>query len=90
MHGRKSIWVLIVFILSGALIGGLTGEFLSQYPYFTWMRFGSANGYKNLIAFSMDPLINTTVLRFGFNFAIGINMGSIIGMVLGILLYTRI
>ena len=90
MRNRRNPWLLIIFLLCGALAGGLAGEFLSQFRYLSWMSFGGINGYKNLFAFSLDPAINVGVLKFGFNAALGINAGSIVGMLLGILLFLRI
>jgi len=90
MRGYRNPWLLIVLLLTGALIGGFAGELLSRYSFFTWMNFGSADGYRELLSFSLDPAIDTGVLRFGINFALRLNAGSIIGMILGILLFMRI
>lgn len=90
MRGKRNAWLLIILLLSGAVIGGLIGEALSKYTYFSWMSFGGVNGYRNLIAFSLDPLIDARVLRLGLNFAVNINAGSVIGMVLAIFIYARL
>lgn len=90
MRKKRNPWILLLLILFGALIGGLIGEFLSKYAYFTWMSFGGATGYKNLFAFSLDPAIDFRVIKFGFNVALGINAGSILGMILGILVFLKI
>lgn len=90
MRNKRNPWVLLVLLLAGALIGGIAGEFLSQYSNFSWMSFGGTKGYRELFAFSLDPVIDTNIFRFGFNFALRINMGSIVGMILSIFVYIKI
>lgn len=89
-NNRRNPWVLLLLIFIGALIGGVGGEALSQIPYMDWISFGGLNGYQELFAVSFHPLIDFRILRFGFDFALNINAGSIVGMLLSILLYVRI
>ncbi|NJD04774.1 MAG: DUF4321 domain-containing protein [Ruminiclostridium sp.] len=37
----------------------------------------------------MNPLIDTHVIRLGFEFALRVNVGSLLGVILGIILYAR-
>lgn len=90
MRGRRNTWILITLLLAGALAGGLMGEFMSKYPYFEWMSFGGVNGYRELVAISLNPLIDAGVLKLGIDFALRINAGSIIGMIIGVLVFSRI
>ncbi|MGI6778954.1 MAG: hypothetical protein ACOX7R_13365 [Acetivibrionales bacterium] len=90
MRGKKSPWLLVVLLLAGAVAGGLLGEALAKNESFSWISFGGVNGYRNLFAFSMDPLIDARILKLGFNFAVSINGGSILGMILGLIVYLRI
>lgn len=90
MRSRRNPWILCLLLLVGALVGGVAGEFLSQYPFFKWMSFGGANGYKDLFAFSLNPALDVRVLRFGFDFALRINAGSILGIILAIILFLRV
>ena len=89
MRNRKSPWIMLLLILAGALIGGIAGGILAKYPNLAWISLGGANGYRELIAFSMNPLVDTHVIRLGFEFALRVNAGSVLGMLLGIILYTR-
>lgn len=89
MRNRKSPWVLLLLLLSGALIGGIAGELVSQYQYFSWVSLGGTNGYRELFAFSFNPLIDAHIIRFGFDFAFRINAGSLLGMILGIIIYVK-
>jgi hypothetical protein len=90
MRSKRNVWLLIVLLLAGALIGGFAGELLSQNPYLAWLSLGGKNGYRELFSLSFDPLFDARILRFGFDFAMSINVGSIIGMLLGIIVFLRI
>ena len=90
MRNKRSPWILVVLLLTGALIGGVAGELLARYPFFSWMSFGGANGYRELLSFVFNPLIDSGVVRFGFDFTLRINAGSIVGMILATLLFIRI
>lgn len=89
MRNRKSPWVLFLLLLAGALIGGVAGEILSQYQSLAWIGLGGPKGYRELLAFSLNPLVDTHVIRLGLEFALRVNVGSLLGMLLGIIVYTR-
>jgi len=89
VRNRKSPWIMLLLILAGALIGGIAGGLLAKYPGFEWISLGGTNGYRELLAFSMNPLVDTHVIRLSFEFALRVNAGSLLGMILGIILYTR-
>ena len=86
MKNRRNVSVLVVLLMAGALIGGILGEVLSQNAYLSWLNLG---GNKDLFAFNLHPAINLRVLRFGFDIAFRISIGSILGMILGFLVYLR-
>jgi F0F1-type ATP synthase assembly protein I len=90
MRNKRSPWLLVVLILSGALIGGLLSELLAGNPFFAWMSFGGANGYRELFAITFNPLVDSGVMRLGFDLALRVNAGSILGMILGILIYMKV
>lgn len=90
MKNKHNPWILVLFLMAGALIGSFAGEYLSRFPYLAWMSFGGATGYRNLFAFSMNPLLDIRVLKLGLDVSLSINAGSIIGMILGILAYIKI
>ena len=90
MRNKKNPLLLFVLLLFGALIGGLAGEFLSRYPYMSWISFGGVNGYKDLFSFSMNPALDFRVIRFGFDFALKVNVGSIAGIILAFFAFLKI
>lgn len=90
MRNKRSPWLLIVLILSGALIGGLLSEFLAGNSFFAWMSFGGTNGYRELFSFAFNPLVDSGVIRLGFDLTLRVNAGSILGMILGVLIYMKV
>ena len=43
---EKNIWILLIFILSGLVVGGLLGELASRVSWLWWLRSCFANGGK--------------------------------------------
>ena len=41
---EKNIWILMVFILSGLVIGGLIGEFTKDVDFLWWLSYGQSCG----------------------------------------------
>lgn len=80
----KSIWILLVFICSGLVIGGLLGEMASQVEWLNWLSYGQSFGLA-------EPLtLELNVIKVTFGFMININIASIIGMAIALFLYRKI
>ena len=80
----KSIWILLVFILSGLVIGGLLGELAKSVDWLWWLGFSEQFGLANPIKLDL----NIIDLTFGLMFKI--NVASIIGMALAIFIYRKV
>lgn len=81
---EKNIWVLMVFILSGLVIGGLIGKLASSVPWLWWLSFEQKFGLN-------EPLIlDLSILKLTFGLMFKINIASIIGMVLSIFIYRKV
>ena len=79
----KSIWILIVFILSGIVIGGLIGEVAGKSGGLWWLAYGQQFGLT-------DPLtLDLSVIKLSFSFLIKLNISSIIGMIIAIVIYRK-
>ena len=64
----KSIWILIVFILSGIVIGGLIGEVAGKSGGLWWLAYGQQFGLT-------DPLtLDLSVIKLTFSFLIKLNI----------------
>ena len=80
----KNIWILIVFILSGLVVGGLLGRLASSVPWLWWLSYEQEFGLNN-------PLVlDLSILKLTFGLLFNINVASIIGMILAIFIYKKI
>ncbi len=83
---EKNIWILIIFILSGLVIGGLLGQFAANISWLNWMSYGQTFG----IGQSNQPVVlNLSVLQISFALVFNINIASIIGMTIAIIIYRK-
>lgn len=81
---EKNIWILLLFILSGIVVGGLLGELASHVDFLSWLAYGEEFG----LATPIELDLNVVRLTFGLMFKI--NIASIIGIVLAIFIYKKI
>ncbi|MCL2383179.1 MAG: DUF4321 domain-containing protein [Oscillospiraceae bacterium] len=81
---EKNIWILIVFLLAGIVIGGLLGEIASNVDFLWWLAYGQE--------FGLGPPVelNLSVITITFGVMFKINIASIIGMGLAIFIYRKI
>ncbi len=80
----KNIWVLLLFVLAGLVVGGLIGKLTSGIPSLWWLSYGQEFGLQNPI------VLNLSVVKLTFGLMFEINISSIIGMVLALLIYKKI
>ncbi len=81
---EKNIWILLVFILSGLVVGGLLGELASKVNWLWWLSYNQSFGLENPIT------LNLSVVTVTFAMMFKISISSIIGMVLAIFIYKKI
>ena len=80
----KNIWVLLLFILSGLVIGGLLGRLASNVSWLWWLS------YEQEFGMATPLTLDLSVLKLTFGLMFKINIASIIGMVLAIFMYKKI
>lgn len=80
----KNIWVLLIFILSGLVLGGLLGECASKIDFLWWLSYGQSFGLTNPIELDLSVITITFGLWFKMNIA------SIIGMGIAIFIYRKV
>ena len=81
---QKNIWILILFLLSGIVIGGLLGELAAKVDFLWWLAYGESFGLTN-------PLeLNLKVISITFGLMFRINIASIIGMAIAIFIYRKV
>jgi hypothetical protein len=80
---EKNFWILVLFILSGLVIGGLLGEVAGQFDFLWWLSYGQNFGLSS-------PLeLNLSVVQISFGLVFKINIASIIGMIFSIIIYKK-
>ena len=81
---EKNFWILVLFILSGLVIGGLLGELAGQFDFLWWLAYGQSFGLSTPV--SLD--LNVITITFGLMFKI--NIASIVGMAIAIFIYRKV
>lgn len=81
---EKNIWILLVFILSGLVIGGLIGELSKNVSWLWWLSYGNEFGLTSPLT------LDLSVLKIQFGLTIKISIASIVGMAIAIFIYKRI
>ena len=81
---EKNFWILLIFFLSGLVLGGLLGELANRVSWLWWLSYGESFGLSTPVT------LDLSVLKISFSCMIRINIASIIGMVLAIIWYRKI
>ena len=81
---EKNIWILMIFLLSGLVIGGLLGEIASKVDWLWWLSYGESFGISSPIE------LDLSVIKVTFGLMFKINIASIIGIALAIFIYRKI
>ena len=81
---EKNVWILLVFILSGIVVGGLLGELASRIDWLWWLSYGESFGLNEPIT------LDLSVIQITFGLMFKINISSIIGMILAVLIYKKL
>lgn len=81
---EKNIWILILFILSGLVIGGLLGELTKNVSYLSWLSYGKSFGL------SAPVVLDLSIIEITFGLMVHINIASIIGVLIAIFVYRKI
>ena len=81
---EKNIWILLIFILSGLVVGGLLGDLAGKVDFLWWLGYGESFGLTS-------PLeLDLSIIKITFALAFKINIASIIGLVLAIFIYKKV
>ena len=50
----KNIWILLLFILSGLVVGGLLGELASKVDFLWWLGYGESFGLTSPLELDLN------------------------------------
>ena len=78
----SKVWILIIFLLAGLVIGGLLGELASKIDFLWWLSYGESFGLTTPIELDLHVI----TITFGLWFKIA----SIIGMAIAIFIYRKV
>jgi hypothetical protein len=81
---EKNVWILIVFILSGLVIGGLLGQLTSGIDFLWWLSYGEEFGLTSPI------VLDLSIIKLTFGLQLKINIASIIGVAIAIFIYRKV
>ena len=82
MKGKKG-WICVLFILAGLVIGGLLGQLAQSVDFLWWFSYGQEFGMES-------PLVlDLSVFKLTIGLTININIASIIGVLLALLIYKK-
>lgn len=83
MAREKNIWILLIFLLSGIVIGGLLANFASQISWLSWLAYGEEFGTNGPIG------LDLSILKLSFELRMRINVASIVGMIIAAIIYRK-
>lgn len=78
---NKSKWTLLLILLCGIVLGGFIGYLCRDIPFLSWLNYGQVFGLSSPIVLDLGIIVIT------FGMTIAINIASILGIVLGIVIY---
>jgi hypothetical protein len=81
---EKNFWILLIFLLSGLVIGGLLGELANKVDWLWWLSYGQSFGLSTPVT------LDLSVLKITFSCMIKINVASIIGIILAVIWYRKV
>lgn len=79
--GTKSVWVLIILMLAGIVLGGFLGTLTADVSGLSWLNYGQSFGLDSPIVLNLGILVIT------FGLSIKITIASIVGLILAAIIY---
>ena len=77
----KKFWIFLIFLFAGIILGGLLGELAANVPALSWLAYGKTFGLT-------EPMVlNLGVLELTFKIVFDLNVASILGIIIAILIY---
>lgn len=84
MAREKNIWILLVLLLSGIVIGGLIASLAVNVSWLSWLAYGEEFGTNGPLG------VDLSILKLSFELRLKINVASIVGMIIAIFVYRKL
>lgn len=84
MAREKNIWILLVLLLSGIVIGGLIAMAAANVSWLSWLAYGEEFGTNGPLG------LDLSILKLSFELRLKINVASIVGMIIAIIIYRKL
>mgnify|MGYP002518308596 CR=1 FL=1 len=81
---NKNKWTLLLILLSGIVLGGFIGYLCRNVSFLSWLNYGQTFGLSAPVILDLGIMIIT------FGLTITINIASIIGIIIGIIIYKKL
>ena len=79
----QNIWVLVLLMLAGVVLGGFIGRALGDISALSWLNYGSNFGLSSPIVLDLG------VLTLQFGLTIRFTIAGIIGIILAFFIYRK-
>ena len=84
MAREKNIWIFLVLLLSGIVIGGLIASLAVNVSWLSWLAYGEEFGTNGPLG------VDLSILKLSFELRLKINVASIVGMIIAIFVYRKL
>ena len=82
-RSSQNIWVLLLLMLAGVVLGGFIGNALGGISALSWLGYGSSFGLSSPLVLDLG------VLTLQFGLTIRFTIAGIIGIVLAFFIYRK-
>ena len=81
--GSKNVWVLIILMLAGIVLGGFIGTLTENMSGLSWLNYGQEFG----LAKNSPLVLDLGIIVVTFALSIKITISSIIGLIVAAVVY---
>lgn len=79
----KNIWVLLLFMLTGIVVGGFIGNYVGAIKYLSFLKYGQDFGTTSPFVLDLG------IIQVTFAILIRFNISGVIGLLFSIFAYKR-
>lgn len=80
----KNMWVLLILLLAGVVIGGAIGEYLGNISFLNWLKYGMEFGLTSPLSLDLG------ILKLQFALSFKFTISGIIGIIIAIIAFKNI